>query len=145
MPALVASGCGSMRTSFFGYEKSKSALTAPAPLFMWWPNGLELPKANRASARVRGAAGVCAYPAQAPPPGGNGGGAAASGSAAGDDLYGAGMGVPATPSDFLLGKGFLDIAPCITNLLYYLYANKETPRDPFGRDQIASFQRGCAY
>jgi len=48
---------------------------------------------------VRGAAGVCAYPAQAPPPGGNGGGAAASGSAAGDDLYGAGMGVPATRGD----------------------------------------------
>ena len=31
--ALDASGCGSMRTGFFGYEKSKSALTAPAPLF----------------------------------------------------------------------------------------------------------------
>ncbi len=56
---------------------------------------LRLPQAVRASARVREAAGVCAYPAQAPPPGGNGGGAAASGSAAGDDLYGAGMGVPA--------------------------------------------------
>ena len=55
-----------------------------------------LPQAIRASARVRGAAGVCAYPAQAPPPGGNGGGAAASDNAAGDDLYGAGMGVPTT-------------------------------------------------
>ena len=55
-----------------------------------------LPQAFRASARVRGAAGVCAYPAQAPPSGGNGGGAAASGSAAGDDLYGVGLGVPAT-------------------------------------------------
>lgn len=63
--------------------------------------GLWLPQAIRASARVRGAAGVCAYPAQAPPPGGNGGGAAASGSAAGDDLYGAGLGVPATHGDFL--------------------------------------------
>jgi len=58
-----------------------------------------LPQATRASARVRGAAGVCAYPAQAPPPGGNGGGAAASGSAAGDDRYGAGMGVPAPHGD----------------------------------------------
>ena len=61
---------------------------------------LRLPQAIRASARVRGAAGVCAYFAQAPPPGGNGGGAAASGSAAGDDLYVAGMGVPATPGNF---------------------------------------------
>ena len=34
--------------------------------------------------------------------GGNGGGAAASGSAAGDDLYGAGLGVPATHGDFLV-------------------------------------------
>ncbi len=33
--------------------------------------------------------------------GGNGGAAAASGSAAGDDRYVAGIGVPATPSDFL--------------------------------------------
>ena len=64
--------------------------------------------------------------------GGNGGGAAASGSAVGDDRYGAGMGVPATQGDFLLGKGLLDIAPGITNLLYYSHANKETPRDPFG-------------
>ena len=48
----------------------------------------------RICACAEGAAGVCAYPAQAPPPGGNGGGAAASGSAAGDDHYGAGMGVP---------------------------------------------------
>ena len=31
--ALDASGCGSMRTGFFGYEKSKSARTTPAPLF----------------------------------------------------------------------------------------------------------------
>ena len=54
------------------------------------------------SARVRGAAGVCAYPAQASPPGGNGGGAAACGSAAGDDLYGAGMGVPAPHCDILV-------------------------------------------
>ena len=57
-----------------------------------------LPQAIRASARLLGAAGVCAYPAQAPPSGGNGGGAAASGSAAGDDLYGAGLGVPAPPA-----------------------------------------------
>jgi len=52
-----------------------------------------------------------------------------------DDRYGV----------FLFGKGLLVIAPGITNLLYYLHANKETPRDPFGRDQIAPFQRGCAH
>jgi hypothetical protein len=33
--------------------------------------------------------------------GGNGGAAAACGSAAGDDRYGAGLGIPATPGDFL--------------------------------------------
>ncbi|HPS09529.1 MAG TPA: hypothetical protein PLG22_18520, partial [Kiritimatiellia bacterium] len=60
-------------------------------------------------ARVRGAAGVCAYPAQAPPSGGNGGGAAASGSAAGDDLYGAGLGVPVPRADY---KRRSEITPC---------------------------------
>jgi len=65
-----------MRTGFFGYEKSKSALTAPAPLFMW---GSRRGARNRATVRA----------------GGNGGAAAACGSAAGADLYGAGLGVPA--------------------------------------------------
>ncbi len=63
-----------------------------------------VPTAAAGDPRVSACAGsrlVCAYPAQAPPPGGNGGGAAASGSAAGDDLYGAGLGVPAPPGDIL--------------------------------------------
>ena len=70
-----------MRTSFFGYEKSKSALTAPAPLLMW---------GSRRGARSRAAVRA----------GGNGGAAAASGSGAADDLYGAGMGVTAPRGDF---------------------------------------------
>lgn len=73
----IAPGCGSMRTGVFGYEESKSAQTAPAPPFIW---GSRRGARNRAVVRA----------------GGNGGAAAASGSAAGDDRYGAGMGVPAT-------------------------------------------------
>ena len=72
-----------MRTGIFGYEKSKSALTAPAPLFMW---------GSRRGARIRAAVRA----------GGNGGAAAACDSAAGDDLYGAGMGGPATHAIFFL-------------------------------------------
>ena len=78
----TAPGCGSMRTGFFGYEKSKSALTAPAPLIMW---GSRRGARNRAAARA----------------GGNGGAAVACGSAAGDDRYVAGMGVPATRDGLL--------------------------------------------
>lgn len=51
------------------------------PLFM---------RGNRRGARNRAAVRA----------GGNGGAAAACGSAAGDDRYGAGMGVPATHGDF---------------------------------------------
>ena len=65
----IAPGCGSMRTGFFGYEKSKSALTAPSPLFMW---------GSRRGARPRAAVRA----------GGNGGAPAASSSAAGDVLLG---------------------------------------------------------
>ena len=60
-----------------------------------------LPQAVRASARVTGAAEVRVSRATARA-GGNGGATAASGSAAGDDRYGAGMGVHAPQGDSLL-------------------------------------------
>jgi len=45
--------------------------------------------------------------------GGNGGAAAACGSAAGDDHYGAGLGVPAPPGDFLTSGG--ESSECISD------------------------------
>ena len=62
--------------------------------------GPRLPQAVRASARVRGAAEVRVSRATVRA-GGNGGAAAASDNALGVDRYGAGMGVPAPPGDFL--------------------------------------------